>query len=355
MSHPDAPPAYTTSPLESNSNYDQPPPQIPPRALPRVGNEPVYFEDAAPRGWTISINKRKWGDGYTIFVSKDAAEKYKAFKKSSNEHVLDLQRNGIGIPLLKAETPFNPYTPKYLTFSRNVPNDEGSFDSDKAMSVFCQVRKFSFRGYDTFIFDFTPDPKTPKVNFQIFMFVHSTIPIYDYKYKGDVHRWVDESNQIKSDSNSKVKYAFKHSILKQWQPSLVDSWDGYSNGLDEKKHNPYLKSLFAMKLKPDLKLPKQQYYGDNCTAILEETDSDSGNGEVKIDDLYSTDPNINYESVLSVHVDALVLVCVATVLKRQKENDEDKRRNNNNTPNTVRNTSVPQTPSVYNGSNASSF
>ena len=321
MSRQQAPPPYTNRHPEDEISYSQPP-QV-------VGDEPVYFEDAAPRGWCVTINNRRWSDGYKIFVSKDAAEKYKAFKKSSNEHILDLQRNGIGMPLLKTDLPFSPFSSKFLTFSKYVPNREGRFDDSKDFHVYCDVRKFIHRGYNTYVFNFIPDPNSPNKNFQIFMFAHSTYPICDYRYKGQVHRWVDESSQTKFQSYNQVKYGFKHTVLNPGQPSLVDNWDGCSDKLDKTKPNPFLKSMFKVKLTTGLRLPKPEYYGNHCTAILGEADSHfkTGYGQVKIDDLYSTDPNVNYESALSMHEDASVLVCIAAVLKRQKDTEEERRRN----------------------------
>ena len=321
MSKPEAPPPYTNRHLEDDASYIQPPQQ--------AGDEPVYFEDAAPRGWTVIINKRRWNDGHKIFVSKDAAEKYETFRESSNEHILELQRNGIGMPLLKTDLPFSPFSSKFLTFSKYIPNKDGRFDDSKDFHVYCDVRRSIHRGYNTYVFNFIPDPDSPDQNFQIFMFAHSTYPICDYKYKGQVHRWVDVSSQAKSKSYNEIKYAFKHTVLNPGQPSLVDNWDGCSNKLDKTKPNPFLKSMFKLKLTTGLRLPKPEYFGKHCPAFLGEQRARfrTGYGQVKIDDLYSTDPNVNYESVLSMHDDALVLVCVATVLKKQKDNDEDARTN----------------------------
>lgn len=318
MGKPEVPPEYTNRPYNELS-YDQPPPI--------VGDEPVYFESAAPRGWSVTINNRFWTDGFRIFVSKDSAEKFKAFKNNSNMHIIDLQRQGIGIPLFKAIDPLNPVTTKFLTFRKYVPNQTGRFDIDKDFYVYCQVRKKYHIGYNSYVFDFTPDPNSSKANFQIVMFSHSTLPINDYVYKGEVHRWIDESFRRKFKSYFQVKFGFKHSVLRSGQPSLVDSWDGRTDKLDKNKPNPYLKSLFKMKLSPSARLPKPEYYGERCTAILGEAESyfHLGYGEVRIDDLYNPDPDVDYESVLSMHDDALVLVCVATVLKRQKDIEEDAR------------------------------
>ncbi|KAI5970563.1 hypothetical protein CANMA_000472, partial [Candida margitis] len=126
----------------------------------------------------------------------------------------------------------------------------------------------------------------------------------------------------------------------------VDNWDGRTDKLEKSKPNPYLKSLFKLKLSFSSRLPKPEYYGERCSAILGEAESyfKLGYGEVKIDDLYNPDPNIDYESVLSMHEDALVLVCVATVLKRQKDIEEERNHRSRSRLNNSNSASFAFTP-----------
>ncbi|KAI5970565.1 hypothetical protein CANMA_000384 [Candida margitis] len=296
MGKPEAPPTYTNRSSDMVSHEQLP--QL-------VKNEPTYFENASSIGWSVTINNRFWSDGFRIFVSKDSAEKFKAFKNNPNEHITDT----------------------FLIFRKYAPKEHGSFNIDKDYFTYCEVRKKYHMGYNTLVFDFTPDPNSPKTNFQIVMFDHSILPICDYVYKGQVHRWVDESYTRKFKSCCQVKFGFKHSILRPGQPSLIDNWDGHSYKLEKTKPNPYIGSSFKMWFRPKARVPKPEYYGKKCLATLgeEEWGFKLGYGEVKIDDSYNTDPNIDYESVLSMHEDALVLVCVATVLKKQKKIEEDAR------------------------------
>ncbi|KAI5955250.1 hypothetical protein KGF54_001811 [Candida jiufengensis] len=290
--------------------------------------EPVYFQHA-PKGWTIVINNRFWTGGYWIFVSEDACEKYDAFKKKKNDaNVMDLQRQGIGIPLLKIVLPLNPMSSKFMTIERFLPSSQGAFDADVNNYDYCVVKKYSHMGYNTYIFEFTPDPKAPQLNFQVFMFSHSTLPISDYIFRGERYRWIDESYADRFNTLYQVIFGFKHTMLTPDQPSLCDSWDGKHNKLDNKKSNPYLSSYFKTKLNSRSRFPKPEYYGHSCSAILGEADSYSSRGyaELKTADTYSGDSNKNYESTLSVNEDALVLTCIATVLKREKDIEQEKRR-----------------------------
>ena len=84
-----------------------------------------------------------------------------------------------------------------------------------------------------------PDPKQPKLNFQVILFSHSILPIHDYIYKGERHRWIDESNLRGFKARWQVKYGFKHTYLIDGQPALTDNWDGKSDKLNKDK-NPYL-------------------------------------------------------------------------------------------------------------------
>ncbi|CAK9441274.1 uncharacterized protein LODBEIA_P51430 [Lodderomyces beijingensis] len=301
---------------------------------PATGQQPVYFESASPRGWTIVINNRFWTDGFRVFVSRDACDKYEAFKKSSNEHVQDLQNQGIGIPLFKVVNPVFPINSRFLTFRKYTPNAIGGpFDVDRDFHEYCVVKKRYHIGYDSYIFEFHPDPNNPKADFSFVMFSHTSLPINDYIYKGERHRWIDESYIGGFRKRFQVKFGFKHTELRPEQPSLCDNWDGVSDKLDKKKQpNPLLDSFWKNKLNAFSKFAKPEYYGSHCSAILGEYESYFGLGhaEVSIDDVYNSSADIDYESTRSVHEDASVLICVASVLKRQKDIIEDRKKRSSN-------------------------
>ena len=114
--------------------------------------------------------------------------------KNKTPEIIDLQEQGFGVPILKAITPNVPFTNKFLTFRRYVPTNLHPFDIDKDYYEYCVVKKSIHVGYDTFIFEFKPDPNVRKSDFTITMFSHSQLPINDYIYKGNKHRWVDETH-----------------------------------------------------------------------------------------------------------------------------------------------------------------
>ncbi|KAI5965620.1 uncharacterized protein KGF55_000982 [Candida pseudojiufengensis] len=320
-------PAYTDGPTTfEKDTKNKPPPFEEP-----IDKIPIYFKDVSPRGWTIVINNRFWTDGFRLFVSKDASEKFDAFKKqSTSPHIIDLQRQGIGIPLLKAIVPLNPATTKFLTFRRYYPNLDGPFDVDKNYYDFCVVRKHYHIGYNSYVFNFVPDRNDASKNFSVTLFSHSTYPIHDYLYNGQKHRWVDESYIHYFAKLFQVKFGFKHTILLPNQPSLCDNFDGKSDKLTKSKDNPFLSSYFKSKFNFKTRVPKPEYYGPICSAIVGEAEQyfKLGYAEIKIDDMRNFDPSVDYNSILSVDEDVLVMICIATVLKRQKDIIEDAKKRN---------------------------
>lgn len=322
------PPPFTTHPIEVH------PPPFSSSTSPNI-RVPAYFQNQTTSGWTIVINNRFWTDGFRIFVSEDASNKFDAFKKSKNPEIIQLQEQGIGVPLFKAVTSYIPLATKFITFRRYVPTNLHPFDIDKDYYDYCIVKRKLHVGYDSYIFEFTPDPKQPKLNFQVILFSHSILPIHDYIYKGERHRWIDESNLRGFKARWQVKYGFKHTYLIDGQPALTDNWDGKSDKLNKDKKNPYLDNFLKMKLSVLSRFPKQEYYGPHCTDTLGEAEAffKLGYAELKIDDLGRGIPegddvngvDVNYESIFSIPEDELVTICIATVLKRQKDIEEEKK------------------------------
>ncbi|CAI5759423.1 unnamed protein product [Candida verbasci] len=323
MSKQDKPPIYT--------NRNGPDSELPHYSSYR-NDQQMYFEGSSPKSWEIVILNRYFVDGFRIFVSLDAAEKFEVFKKNKAPEVIELQTAGIGVPIFKAITPLIPLTTKFLTFRRYVPTNLHPFDIEKDYYNFCTVKKKLHVGYDSFLFDFVPDPNQPKLNFQIIMFAHSTLPINDYIYNGEKHRWIDESIMRGFRERFFVKYGFKHTILGKDQTSLCDSWDGQSEKLDKSMTNPYLKNYLKTKFSLTSRFIKPEYYGVQITGILGEMEAfflDTGYAELKLDDIYNTSPYVDYESINSLNIDALVHICIATCLKRRKDIIEDSRKRSN--------------------------
>ena len=320
----DIPPEYTN---KSSDNYED---EFPPDFSTLEQHElPEYFQTTKNPGWTIVINNRFWLDGFRIFVSLDAAYKFSIFKKNKTPEIIDLQEQGFGVPILKAITPNIPFTNKFLTFRRYVPTNLHPFDIDKDYYEYCTVKKTIHVGYDAFIFEFKPDPNVRKSDFTITMFSHSQLPINDYIYKGNKHRWVDETHGKGFRKRWSMKFGFKHTVLRSDQLSLTDNWDGKSDKLNKTiNKNPYLEGYLKKMFSVSARLPKHEYYGNLCSDTLGETEQffKTGYAELKIDDIANPNSNVNYETIFSLTEDHLVTICIATVLKRQKDIEEDRKR-----------------------------
>ncbi|EMG48437.1 hypothetical protein SBY92_003337 [Candida maltosa Xu316] len=318
----DEPPVYTNRPIDEKKGEEAPPP-------PFTEAVPHYFQDNKSPGWKIVINNRFWTDGFRIFVSNDASNKFDIFKKkNTSPEVVELQEQGFGVPLFKAVTSFISVSGRFITFRRYTPTNLHPFDVDRDYYDYCVVTKSVHLSYDTYTFKFTPDPKNPSLNFKVVLFSHSILPIHDYIYKGERRRWIDESNLMNFRLQWQVKYGFKHTVLTPDQVSMTDSWDGKGDSLDRKKQNELLNGLLRKTFSISAKYPKPEYYGPYITDVLGEAEAffKLGYAEVKIDDTGNPNTNVNYESIFSLREDDLVTICTATVLKRQKDIVEDNRR-----------------------------
>lgn len=323
----DIPPEYTCRSLDTNEKDED---ELPPDFSSLQHHElPAYFQETKNPGWIIVINNRFWVDGFRIFVSLDAAYKFDIFKKNKTPEIVDLQEQGFGIPIFKAITPNTPLSTKFLTFRRYIPTNLHPFDVDKDYYDYCTVKKSIHVGYDTFTFEFRPDPKIPKSNFTIKMFSHSQLPINDYIYKGRKNRWIDETHGTGFRKRWSMKFGLKHTVLQPDQIALTDNWDGKSDKLNKEiKKNPYLEGYLKKMFSMSARLPKPEYYGHLCSNTLGETEHyfKTGYAELKIDDIGNPNSSVNYETIFSLTDDHLVSICIAAVLKRQKDIEEERKR-----------------------------
>ncbi|RCK59072.1 hypothetical protein Cantr_07390 [Candida viswanathii] len=329
----DIPPEYTNRPGKKDdcNDLDDLPPDF--STLEHPHQLPAYFQTMPTvPGWTIVINNRFWVDGFRIFISLDSARKFSAFKNSANPDVISLQEQGFGVPVFKAITNSVPFLSKYITFRKYTPTNLRPFDVDRDYFEFCVVRRYAHVGYDTYVFEFHPDLGDKTREFTLMMFSHSQLPIHDYLYKGVKHRWVDETHGKGFRKRWSMKFGFKHTILDPAQPALTDNWDGKSDKLDkEKKKNAYLGGYLRNMFSVSAKYAKAEYYGPLCSDTLGEEEHyfTRGFAELRVDDVGNPDLNVNYETIFSLKEDDLVSICVATVLKRQKDIEEQNRRSSN--------------------------
>ncbi|KAI5955253.1 hypothetical protein KGF54_001814 [Candida jiufengensis] len=298
-------------------------PEPPSYYHPPVGKIPFYFQEVPLKNWSIVINTRYYKDGL-VFVGNRSINKYELCKTKKNDpQVIKLQQQGIGIPLFKVEVSSNPLSSKYLIIKRHLPDPQTSFDIDKNYYDYCIVKKFSQTGYTSFVLNIKPDPTNDKTNFQITLFSHTTFPIYDYNYKGQRLRWIEESGKPFFYRLNQVKYGLKHTILSPEQPSLCDNWDGIGNKLNNKP-NPLLKSYIKSKIHPDSDAVKPEYYGTTNNAVFGEAQVEFelgklGLAELLINDIYNTNSNVDYDSLFSLNEECLIMICMASVLKKVKD------------------------------------
>lgn len=205
-----------------------------------------------------------------------------------------------------------------------------AFEENSDMYDYCSVAKTSHLGYDSYIFEFVPDPTMPWLNFRVVMFSHSILPISDYFFRGRKHRWIDESSLLSSNTKQEgFTGGFRHTILSPHQVSLTDNWDGMGDVLSREIVNPYLSDDFDRYSSLPLGSTniggqgnlKPEYYGRNFSRIhriVQPTVTTTSN-EVRIGDVNNRRDNVNYETIFSVDEEELVMICMATTLKRQKD------------------------------------
>ncbi|KAI5965619.1 uncharacterized protein KGF55_000981 [Candida pseudojiufengensis] len=335
MSNIESLPLYTENPSDEPITIDEE--VLPPSYYdPPVGDTPVFFQNASPKGWSIIFNTRYYRNG-DIFVGKDSIFKYTYFQRHGrNSEIDNLHRLGIGVPLFKVIVALcSPITARSVTFrihSHNIQSGT-SIDDNNNYYTFCQVKKSCYNGYNAFTFHFTPDPYQKSLNSKVVMFQDTNIPIYDYIYKGERHRWVDETVTPFFQQTEQIKFGFKHTSLLPSQISLCDYWSGYGDKLNN-KHTIF--SLFSSKFKTNTDgmfgIQRGDYYGTKPNAIfgLAKTSFNLGKlrlAELRIHDqtglhdeyIEETDSFETYNSNFSLNQDSLVMICIATFLRMEKD------------------------------------
>lgn len=264
------------------------------------------------------------------FVSDDAIRKYKSFKDvprdSENfKHVLDLQKQGVGLPLLEASFTLAPSVgnSKYATIYcfAKPPIDSGRmFDKKKDRYRFCSVYKKRGSHHSRYTFTFYPNPDNPNESFEVSIFINQKLPIADVTKFGnnnDRYRWVhSEYHSLRQD------FVFELYMLDNDQPSMVDNMDTAENKLDPRNQlvNGNFKSLFKLRSKK----VKDNYLSDTRLGKLfylkEKYIVSSFQETAKL--LLQIPPggeDPNPESTDSVGINELIFCCMSMVFKRQEE------------------------------------
>ncbi|KAG7666004.1 uncharacterized protein J8A68_000434 [[Candida] subhashii] len=176
----------------------------------------MSFSNSSSQGWTFIINEPTSGREYTIFTSKDASDKWADFKKTKSPELKDPQSQGYGTPLLVANNVGHRLNSKCLLFKKYMPATDHPFDVEKDSYELCAVNLKQHLSHRTSIFHFKPDPNQ-SLDFELSLFMHLTFPIVDYIYKGEKHRWIDETKACAFRRQRDVKFRFNHCVLRQDQ------------------------------------------------------------------------------------------------------------------------------------------
>ncbi|KAK6455919.1 uncharacterized protein RJT20DRAFT_51706 [Scheffersomyces xylosifermentans] len=290
---------------------------------------PEYFD---ANSWKFVICNKTFSRDLNVFVSADSIDKYRAFRKAKadkspigvSRYANELQLAGIGVPLLKVQVhPF--HFNKFLTIQKYYIDHKSfplrGFDPKVDFYDFCKVQRYRQGSYTTYELCFTPDPNDKQKNFQVVVFAHKTLPISDYIYKGNRYRWVREGRKWS------FEYNYSNFLLDPEQHSLTDNWDRKTNRLDTTldPNNPLIGGGFMSKLFSTT-TDRERYYSSIQLGSLRELNKFILFGEYKqraqytMGDIYnSANDYVNYESIDSVNLDALSMLCTGLLFKREED------------------------------------
>lgn len=261
---------------------------------------------------TIIFKNRAMFDGYRIFLSEDACEKYETFKVGCYNRTIDkLMQQGFCIPIFNVVAPYMSNDGPFLSFKRYVPTMNHEFDIDKDYFEFCTVKQKRYVDYITYTFKFMPNPNDKTSDFTIFMISHPRYAIHDYIYRDERHRWFYEVSEFKVNNSSGLKHDLKHTILNWNQPSLIENRNIYKDKLNIK-----IKDLF---------IGRDSFGGISNGDVLSDYNyyySGKKKTSLTIGNFHWLNSSVDCGSVLSLTNDELVTICVAAVLKRDKDLQE---------------------------------
>lgn len=278
-----------------------------------------------------------WTTDTLAFTSSDSVTKYKSFKKvpadSDNfKHVLNLQQQGIGMPLMEAVFSWTHSfgNGKFATIYKYLPPLPGSgrlFDKKRDRYKFCSVRKKAGPHYSRYTFTILPKPENPSETFEFSIFFHSKLPIADVtkcENSDQRYRWVHSEYHALM-----LNFTYSLYALDEHQTSMIDNMDAQSQKLDKK--NPLVNNSFGQLFKFPSRRIKENYlslvkFGE--LIHLKEKfiiSSFQETAKLLLHIERSTQP-INLESTNSVSVHELIIICMSYVFKRREEIRIERRR-----------------------------
>ncbi|KRZ99661.1 uncharacterized protein AC631_04568 [Debaryomyces fabryi] len=279
----------------------------------------------------------QWSTDVLVFPSSDAATKYKSFKNvpadSDNfRYVLDLQQNGIGMPLMEAVFSWihSFGNGKFATIYKCLPPPPNSgriFDKKRDRYKFCTVRKKAGTHYSQYIFSILPKPDKPSEIIEFSIFFHNKLPIADVtKYGGSNkrYRWVHSEYH-------RILLNFTYSLysLDENQTSMIDNMDVSKQKLDNK--NPLVYSSVGDFFKFSSKRVKEDYlsllkFGELIHLKEKYMISSFQETAKLLLHIERSEAPLDLESANSVSIHELIIICMSYVFKRREEIRMERRR-----------------------------
>ena len=271
-----------------------------------------------------------WSTDTLVFTSSDSVTKYKSFKKvpadSDNfKHVLDLQQQGVGMPLMGAVFSWTHSfgNGKFATIYKYLPPPPGSgrlFDKKRDRYKFCSVRKKAGPHYSRYTFTILPKPENPSETFEFSIFFHSKLPIADvtkFDDSGQRYRWVHSEYHALM-----LNFTYSLYSLDEHQTSMIDNMDAESQKLNKK--NPLVNSSLGQLFKFESTTIKDEYLSlvksGELIHLKEKIMITSYQETAKLLlHIERSSHSTGLENVNSVELHELINICMSFVIKRREE------------------------------------
>ncbi|CAK7910260.1 hypothetical protein CAAN1_21S02740 [[Candida] anglica] len=260
-----------------------------------------------------------------VFTSEDALNKYNLFKNSKDGDQFQtsaaLHAQGLALPLLEFEYKYCLAFGKHeymSVFRFRPPSKEESrlFNKKVDKYLFCSVERTWYASYYKYRLKFYPNPQDSTNSFEIILIHHYRNQIVDTSiYNGTRYRWI---HSYSCGLRQGWKYALQ--VLDNDKPSLSDGM--LPNG-EVANDNPLLGSNFANLILPRRILNNSSFASkvDIGTLLDFKTFLPQPQAKAAIFQFQDNVP-INIDSITDVSIDALVFICMSSIIKRVEKDKE---------------------------------
>lgn len=197
---------------------------------------PPAYQGTVARAATrqFYIKDRNFGAAISSYASKHAYDEYKQLQSALAAEKAAWkakQDDGYAMPILNATSSLGIGLGdhKIMTITRCVPDIHAKdrlLDPETDSYDYCVVHLKKCSGYHRYRFQFTPDPTTSDLLFELKLYVHDRNPFADFEFNGERYRWY-------TTTPSRVgleEFWYDLYRLDRDQPSLVDDLkDGRPN------------------------------------------------------------------------------------------------------------------------------